>query len=85
MGLSSGLTALGNGFESAGAPDQYAHQRKDCGTVDSTCRLCGLTVGRAFREATLIQLEARHVCQLVERRRATRIAYQVFNPPITVA
>jgi len=85
MGLSSGVAPLGNEFESACVPEQYAHQLSICGTVDSTCRLCGLTVGRALREVTLLQLELRHVCQPVERRRATRIAYQVFNPPpITV-
>ncbi len=63
---------------------QYAHQRNHGETVDSVCRLCQLTVGRAYREADLFKLELRHVCQPIERRQATRIAYQVFNPLITV-
>jgi len=84
MALAPSVAVLGSGFDSADVPDQFAHERNICGTIDSTCRLCGLTVGRAVREATLFHLELRHVCQPVERRRATRVAYQIFNPPIPV-
>lgn len=84
MASAPSVAVLGSRFESADVPDQFAHQRNICGTIDSTCRLCGLTVGRAVRETTLFQLELRHVCQPVERRRATRIAYQIFKPPVPV-
>ncbi len=84
MALSSCVAVLRNVSGSARVLGQYEHQSNDCETVDSTCRLCGLTVGRAYREATLFQLELRHVCQPVERRQATRIAYQILNPAVTV-
>ena len=57
----------------------YAHRRNYDGTLDSICKLCYLTVARAYRETDLTQLEVRHVCQPVERRRATRIAHRVFD------
>lgn len=84
MALSSCMAVLRSGLESTRVLGQYEHQCCDCETVESTCRLCGLTVGRAYREATLFQLELRHVCQSVERRQATRIAYQILNPAATV-
>ena len=59
---------------------QYARRRNFDGTVDSVCKLCFLTVARAYREFDLSHLEVRHVCQPVERRRATRIVHQVFDP-----
>jgi len=59
---------------------QYAHRLNHDGTLDSVCKLCYLTVARAFREIDLAQLEMRHVCQPVERRRATRVVHQVFDP-----
>ncbi len=59
---------------------QYAHRRNYDGTVDSICKRCYLTVARAYREMDLTQLEVRHICQPVERRRATRIAHRVFEP-----
>lgn len=60
--------------------NQYAHRRNFDGTLDSICKLCYLTVARAYREVDLLQLEIRHICQPVERRRATRIAHRVFDP-----
>jgi hypothetical protein len=59
--------------------DHYAHRRNYDGTLDSICKLCYLTVARAYRELDLNQLELRHVCQPMERRRATRIAHRVFD------
>jgi len=59
---------------------QYAHRPNYDGTVDSICKLCFLTVARAYREVDLIQLEIRHICQPVERRKATRIAHRIFDP-----
>lgn len=61
-------------------PDQYAHRRNDDETVDSICKLCYLTVARAYRETDLCQLELRHVCQPMERRRTTRVVHQVYDP-----
>jgi hypothetical protein len=61
------------------APAQYAHRRNADQTLDSICKLCYLTVARAYREVDLALLELRHVCQPVERRRATRVAHQVFD------
>lgn len=83
MGVPSCAGALKDYPESARVSGQYAHHREGCETVDSVCRLCGLVVGRAYREASLFQLELRHVCQPAERRQATRIAYQIFNPATT--
>lgn len=60
-------------------PDHYAHRRNYDGTLDSICKLCYLTVARAYRELDLTHLELRHVCQPMERRRATRIAHRVFD------
>lgn len=48
-------------------------------TVDSICKRCGVTIGRAFGTDILEKLEARHVCQPAERRRAVRIAYRIFD------
>jgi hypothetical protein len=64
----------------AKVPDQYAHRRNHDETFDSICKLCSLTVARAYREADLFQLEFRHVCQPVERRRTTRVVHQVYDP-----
>ena len=72
-------------WESVSLSAQFAHCPNDCATFDSTCRLCGLTVGRADREVALFQLELRHVCQPLERRQATRIAYRIFNPVHRIA
>ena len=58
---------------------QYAHRRNYDGTLDSICKLCFLTVARAYREGDLVHLEIRHICQPVERRRATRIAHRIFD------
>ena len=58
----------------------YAHRRNYDGTLDSVCKLCYLTVARAYRETDLSHLEVRHICQPVERRRSTRIAHRVFDP-----
>jgi hypothetical protein len=58
---------------------RYAHRRNYDDTVDSICKLCFLTVARAYREADLFQLELRHVCQPVERRRETRVVHQIFD------
>jgi hypothetical protein len=60
-------------------PDHYAHRRNHDGTLDSICKLCYLTVARAYRELDLTHLELRHVCQPVERRRSTRIAHRIFD------
>lgn len=57
----------------------YAHRRNYDGTLDSVCKLCFLTVARAYRETDLTHLEVRHICQPVERRRSTRIAHRVFD------
>ena len=62
------------------APGQYAHRRNDDETFDSICKLCSLTVARAYREIDLFQLELRHVCQPVERRRTTRVVHHVYDP-----
>ena len=59
--------------------EHYAHRRNYDGTLDSICKLCYLTVARAYREMDLTHLEVRHVCQPMERRRATRIAHRVFD------
>jgi hypothetical protein len=64
------------------APGQYAHRRNYDGTLDSICKLCYLTVARAYRENDLLHLEVRHICQPVERRRATRIAHRIFDPTV---
>ncbi len=64
------------------ATSQYAHRPNHDGTLDSICKLCYLTVARAFREADLAHLELRHVCQPVERRRATRVAHRIFDPAL---
>jgi hypothetical protein len=69
----------GNGPASPSAV-QYAHRSNYDGTLDSICKLCYLTVARAYRESDLSHLELRHVCQPVERRRATRIAHRIFDP-----
>jgi hypothetical protein len=61
---------------------QYAHRPNYDGTVDSICKSCYLTVARAYREADLAHLELRHLCQPVERRRATRVAHRVFDPAV---
>lgn len=61
-------------------PGQYAHCRNCDETLDSICKLCSLRVARAYRETDLFQLELRHVCQPVERRRTTRIVHQVYDP-----
>ncbi len=61
-------------------PGQYAHRRNHDETFDSICKLCSLTVARAYRETNLSQLELRHVCQPVERRRSTRVVHQVYDP-----
>jgi hypothetical protein len=61
-------------------PEQYAHHRNYDETFDSICKLCSLTVARAYRETDLLQLELRHVCQPVERRRTTRVVHQVYDP-----
>jgi hypothetical protein len=59
--------------------EQYTHQRNLDETFDSVCKLCCLTVARAYRETDLCHLELRHVCQPVERRRTTRIVHQVYD------
>jgi hypothetical protein len=59
--------------------DQYAHRRNFDGTLDSICKLCYLTVARAYSEGDLSPLEIRHICQPVERRRATRVVHRVFD------
>jgi hypothetical protein len=59
--------------------NHYAHRPNYDGTLDSVCKLCYLTVARAYRETDLIHLEVRHICQPVERRRSTRIAHRVFD------
>jgi len=59
---------------------QYAHRHNYDETFDSICQRCFLTVARAYREADLHQLELRHVCQSVERRRTTRVVHQVYDP-----
>jgi hypothetical protein len=59
--------------------NHYAHRRNYDGTLDSVCKLCYLTVARAYRETDLGHLEVRHICQPVERRRSTRIAHRVFD------
>jgi len=64
----------------AQVPGHYAHRHNHDDTFDSICTLCCLTVARAYREADLFQLELRHVCQPVERRRTTRIVHQVYDP-----
>ncbi len=61
-------------------PEQYAHRHNCDDTFDSICRLCSLTVARAYRESDLLQLEFRHVCQPAERRRTTRVVHQVYDP-----
>ncbi len=61
---------------------QYAHRQNFDGTLDSICKLCFLTVARAYREADLTHLELRHICQPVERRRATRVVHRVFDPTV---
>lgn len=78
------VAVFGSSSASPSLNEQFAHLRNHCGTVDSSCRLCGLTVGRALREATLFQLELRHVCQPAERRQTTRIAYQILNPAVAL-
>ena len=60
-------------------PDCVRRQNED-GTVDSICKRCGLTIARAFHPSVLERLEARHVCQPVERRRSVRIAYRIYEP-----
>jgi len=60
-------------------PDSVRRQNQD-GTLDSICRRCGLTIARAFHPRDLEELEARHVCHLVERRQSVRIAYRIYNP-----
>lgn len=64
----------------ARVPSQYAHRRNHDQTLDSICKLCSLTVARAYREIDLVQLELRHVCQPMERRRTTRVVHQVYDP-----
>ena len=61
------------------ASGQYAHRLNEDKTVDSVCKLCHLTIARAYREADLFPLELRHVCQPFERRQGTRIVHQVFT------
>lgn len=59
-------------------PDCVRRQNQD-GTLDSICKRCGLTIARAFHSRVLERLEARHVCQPVERRRSVRIAYRIYD------
>jgi hypothetical protein len=65
-------------FSSRGT-DCARRQNQD-GTMDSICKRCGLTIGRAFLPEALEKLEARHVCQPVERRKSVRIAYRIYDP-----
>jgi hypothetical protein len=62
------------------ADRQYAHRPNQDGTLDSICKLCYLTVARAYRAMDLAQLEVRHICQPMERRRSTRVVHRVFDP-----
>jgi hypothetical protein len=60
----------------------YARRLNQDGTLDSICERCGLTTGRAFYPGALEKLEARHVCQPVERRGSLHIAYRTYDPSI---
>jgi len=60
-------------------PDCVRRQNQD-GTLDSICKRCGLMIARAFHPGDLEKLEARHVCQPVERRRSVRIVYRIYDP-----
>jgi len=67
------------GASSNGLPNFTRHQNPD-GTVDSVCKRCQLTIGRAFNPTDLLDLEGRHICQPSERRRTVRIAYRIYDP-----
>jgi len=58
----------------------FARQYHNAGTIDSICTRCFLVVGRACSVADLANLETRHICQLLERRRLIRMADQVVDP-----
>ena len=56
----------------------FTRNANDDATVTSVCNRCQLTVGRAWHPTDLHELELRHVCQPVERRRVVRIAHHVY-------
>jgi hypothetical protein len=60
-------------------PDCVRRQNED-GTRDSICKRCGLTIARVIDPNDLEELEARHVCQPVERRQSVRIAHRIYSP-----
>ena len=59
----------------------FTHTRNGDGTITSVCNRCPLTVACAIDEKDLGELESRHVCQLVERRRVVRIVHRTYIPP----
>jgi len=64
---------------SHGFPDCTRRGNPD-GTVDSICNRCRLTIGRAFNPTDLMDLEGRHICQPLERRRTVRIVHRIYDP-----
>lgn len=60
-------------------PDCTRSQNRDDETLTSICNRCRLTIGRASRRADLRDLELRHVCQLLERRKVIRVAHHIYN------
>jgi MEDS: MEthanogen/methylotroph, DcmR Sensory domain len=58
----------------------FNHSRNSDGTVTSVCNRCPLTIACAIDASDLAELESRHVCQSVERRKVVRIVHQTYLP-----
>ncbi len=59
-------------------PD-FTHSRNSDGTLTSVCNRCPLTIARTVDAKDLAELESRHVCQPVERRRVVRIVHRTYT------
>ena len=66
-------------INSANGPG-VTRRRNGDGTISSLCNRCPLTIGCAINPLDLVELEARHVCQPVERRHVVRIVHRTYIP-----
>lgn len=65
-------------------PFNFTHRDNEDGTIDSMCESCFLAVARAVKKGELEQMELRHVCQPVERRKLIRTVHRVFSYHVKV-
>jgi hypothetical protein len=54
----------------------FVHRKNDDCTIDSICKSCSLVVARVLEERDLEQMELRHVCQPIERRKHVRTVHR---------